>query len=183
MFDFISVHFFILFSRTIILQFVPLFANSTHKCNFLNYTPAGESLQLMPNSKFKILSPSHSSHLSHLSHLSHPSYLSHPSHNSKFIIPLALFGAHYRLEKLFSLWCIKENSRAILLYFTDCKAIEILTTHLIHYQHYLLPRYNSNVSIEIPCNKFPKASKGSPPYKISSNPSAYTLLSSFITNV
>ena len=49
-------------------------------------------------------------------------------------IPLALFKALYRLEKLFSLWCIKKNSRAILLYFTDCKAIEILTTHLIHYR-------------------------------------------------
>ena len=38
----------------------------------------------------------------------------------QFKIPLALFRAHYRLEKLFSLWCIKENSRAILLYCIDC---------------------------------------------------------------
>ena len=35
-------------------------------------------------------------------------------------IPFALFRALYRLKKLFSLWCIKEISRAILLYFTNC---------------------------------------------------------------
>ena len=37
----------------------PIPAHSTHKCNFLNYTPAGASLQLVPNSEFKILSLSH----------------------------------------------------------------------------------------------------------------------------
>ena len=120
MFDFISVHFFILFSRTIILQFVPLFANSTHKCNFLNYTPAGASLQLVPNSEFTILSssllshsshlphsshlsqpsqPSHSSHQSNPSHTSHLSHLSHSSHNSKFIIQNSKFSSHY-LERI-----------------------------------------------------------------------------------
>ena len=60
-------------------------ANSTHKCNFLNYTPAGASLQLVPNSEFTILSPSylsHSSHLPHSSHLSQPSQPSHSSHQS-----------------------------------------------------------------------------------------------------
>ena len=98
-------------------------ANSTHKCNFLNYTPAGASLQLVPNSEFTILSPS---------------YLSHSSHNSKFkihnlLISLALFKALYRLEKRLSLWGIKENSKAILLYFTNCKVVVVLTTHLIHY--------------------------------------------------
>jgi len=39
--------------------------------------------------------------------------------NSKFIIPFALFKALYRLKKLFSLWQVKRNSRAILLYYTD----------------------------------------------------------------
>ena len=39
--------------------------------------------------------------------------------NSKFIIPLALFRALYRLKKRLSLWCIKKNSRAILLYCID----------------------------------------------------------------
>ena len=34
-------------------------------------------------------------------------------------IPLALFRALYRLKKRLSLWCIKEISRAILLYYTD----------------------------------------------------------------
>ena len=87
--------------------------------------PAGASLQLVPNSEFKILPPSYSSHLSLLSH---KSYLSHnskffsaepsplaracsscPIQNSEFKIhnlpiPLALFIAHYRLKKLFSLW-------------------------------------------------------------------------------
>ena len=29
--------------------------------------------------------------------------------NSQFIIPLALFRAHYRLKKRLSLWCIKEK--------------------------------------------------------------------------
>ena len=37
----------------------------------------------------------------------------------QFIIPLALFRAHYRLKKLFSLWYIKENSRVVLLYYVD----------------------------------------------------------------
>ena len=40
----------------------PIPAHSTIKCNFLNYTPAGASLQLVPNSEFKILSLSHQSH-------------------------------------------------------------------------------------------------------------------------
>ena len=31
----------------------------------------------------------------------------------QFKIPLALFRAHYRFEKLFSLWCIKENDRLV----------------------------------------------------------------------
>ena len=37
-------------------------------------------------------------------------------HNSQFKIqiPLALFRALYRLEKLFSLWWVKGNSRAVL---------------------------------------------------------------------
>jgi len=34
-------------------------------------------------------------------------------------ILLALFRVHYRLEKLFSLWCIKEISRVIILYYID----------------------------------------------------------------
>ena len=41
-------------------------------------------------------------------------------HNSKFIIPLALFIALYSLKKRFSIWQVKRNSRAVLLYFTDC---------------------------------------------------------------
>ena len=53
-----------------------------------------------------------------------PTCLTRPSsptiHNSKFIIPLALFRAHYRLEKRLYLWCIKKNSSAILLYCIDC---------------------------------------------------------------
>ena len=31
----------------------------------------------------------------------------------QFKIPFALFRAHYRLKKLFSLWCIKENDRLV----------------------------------------------------------------------
>ena len=38
----------------------------------------------------------------------------------QFIIPFALFRAHYRLKKLFSLWWVKRNSGAILLYCIDC---------------------------------------------------------------
>ncbi|GEM_PF-6508692 len=34
-------------------------------------------------------------------------------------IPFPLFRAHYRLKKRLSLWCIKENSKAILLYCID----------------------------------------------------------------
>ena len=128
--------------------------------------PAGASLQLVPNSKFRIHNSlcrphSHPSHYSHSSHncpcSSHPiipiapTIAPHKQHNcsifpllkggqggmllyfhprptiqnSKFTIhnlpiPLALFRAHYRLEKRFSLWCIKKNSRAILLYYIDC---------------------------------------------------------------
>ena len=62
----------------------------------------------------------------------------------QFKIPFALFRAHYRLKKLFSLWCIKENRTLIILYFTDRKGIEILTTHLIHYLH--LEHYSSMTS-------------------------------------
>ena len=51
----------------------------------------------------------------------------------QFKIPLALFRALYRLEKHLSLWWVKRNSGAVLLYFTDRKSIEILTTHLVHY--------------------------------------------------
>ena len=71
--------------------------------------PAGTSLQLVPNSKFKI---------------------------QNLPIPLALFRAHYRLKKRLSLWCIKENSEAVLLYFTNCKGVGLSTTHLEHY-HYI----------------------------------------------
>ena len=52
----------------------------------------------------------------------------------QFKIPFTLLKVLYRLEKRLSLWCIKENSRAVLFYFTDCKIVIILTTHLIHYQ-------------------------------------------------
>ena len=84
---------------------------------------AGASLQLVPNSKLKILSPSYLSHLSHSTTAYCPPLFwrggtgvrifssplaracsSCPIHNSKFIIPFALFRAHYRLKKLFSLW-------------------------------------------------------------------------------
>ena len=37
-------------------------------------------------------------------------------HHPKFIIPFALFIAHYRLKKRFLYGVYKENSRAILLY-------------------------------------------------------------------
>ena len=37
----------------------------------------------------------------------------------QFKIPLALFKALYRLKKRLSLWCIKGNSRAVLLYCVD----------------------------------------------------------------
>ena len=56
-----------------------------------------------------------------------------PIQNSQFIIPLALFKALYRLKKRLSLWCIKGNSRAVLLYCVDQQVIGILTTHLEHY--------------------------------------------------
>ena len=124
--------------------------SKTTKNNVIS--PAGASLQLVPNSEFTILSPSYLSHsfyLSHLSHLSHPfsqfkiqnskfspcptiagaarppsplsllipptnpilpTRLTSPTcptrptiHNSKFIIPLALFRALYRLKKRLSL--------------------------------------------------------------------------------
>ena len=67
-----------------------------------------------------------------------------PIQNSEFTIhnlpiPLALFRAHYRLKKLFSLWRVKRNSRVVLFCFTDCKDVMILTTHLKHYSLPLLP--------------------------------------------
>ena len=48
-----------------------------------------------------------------------------PIQNSQFKIPLALFRALYRLKKRLSLWCIKGNSEAVLLYFTNCKVVII----------------------------------------------------------
>ena len=58
--------------------------SKTTKNNVIS--PAGASLQLVPNSQFTILSPSYLSHLSHLSH---------PSHNSKFIIQNSKFPSYY----------------------------------------------------------------------------------------
>ena len=58
--------------------------SKTTKNNVIS--PAGASLQLVPNSEFTILSPSylsHSSYLSHLSHLSHP-FSQFKIHNSQF---------------------------------------------------------------------------------------------------
>ena len=88
-------------------------------------SPAGASLQLVPNSKFRIhnsfpvppvplVSP-----VPALSILPAFSTLSPVPLIPQFIIPLALFRAHYRLKKLFSLWYIKENSRVVLLYCVD----------------------------------------------------------------
>ena len=43
-----------------------------------------------------------------------------PAFSTLSPVPLvALFRAHYRLKKLFSLWYIKENSRVVLLYCVD----------------------------------------------------------------
>ena len=52
----------------IYLLFILSFLIVSHRSiSILNF-PAGASLQLVPNSEFTILSPSHLSHLSHLSH-------------------------------------------------------------------------------------------------------------------
>ena len=110
--------------------------SKTTKNNVIS--PAGASLQLVSNSQFTILSPSYLSHLSHLSHPfsqfkiqnskfspcptcpTRPTCLTRPTiQNSQFIIPLALFRAHYRLKKRFSLWWVKGNSRVVLLYCID----------------------------------------------------------------
>ena len=91
---------------------------------------------IIPNSQFKI----HNLPIPLAPPLAQASSLC-PIHNSKFKIhnlpiPLALFRVLYRLKKLFSLWWVKEYSGVVLLYCIDCKAIEILTTHLIYYLHY-----------------------------------------------
>ena len=78
--------------------------------------PAGASLQLVPNSKFKTHNlPIPLALFGALYRLEKPSAGASLQlvPNSKFIIPLALFTAHYRLEKLFSLLCIKENNRLV----------------------------------------------------------------------
>ena len=60
--------------------------------------------------------------------------------NSKFIIPFALFRAHYRLKKCLFLWWVKGNRFLFFLYFTDCKVVIISTTLLIHYR-FILSRH------------------------------------------
>ena len=55
--------------------------SKTTKNNVIS--PAGASLQLVPNSEFTILSPSYLSHSSYLSHLSHP-FSQFKIQNSKF---------------------------------------------------------------------------------------------------
>ena len=111
--------------------------SKTTKNNVIS--PAGASLQLVPNSEFTILSLSHQSHncpyIPSLLSLpipptspilpTRPTCRTRPTiHNSEFKIhnlpiPLALFRVHYRLKKLFSLWQVKRNSRVVLLYYGD----------------------------------------------------------------
>ena len=79
----------------IYLLFILSFLIVSHRSISILNSPAGASLQLVPNSEFTILSPSylsHSSYLSHLSHLSHP-FSQFKIQNSKFSPSPTIAGA------------------------------------------------------------------------------------------
>ena len=89
----ISPNALLIYSAAFVMKFVIGFNDSVTDKS----PPAGSSLQLVPNSQFKILSPSYLSHLSHSSYKSHnrpcgsPPPLAQacslcPIHNSQFTI-------------------------------------------------------------------------------------------------
>ena len=106
--------------------------SKTTKNNVIS--PAGASLQLVPNSQFTILSPSYLSHLSH------------PSHNSKFRIqnslPVPQSPPHTQLHAFAGFGSPSQPSQPSHTSHTShlphtCIVLIVslifLTTHLIHY--------------------------------------------------
>ena len=97
----ISPNALLIYSAAFVMKFVIGFNDSVTDKS----PPAGSSLQLVPNSQFKILSPSYLSHLSHSSYKSHnrpcgsPPPLAQacslcPIHNSQFTIHNSQFKIH-----------------------------------------------------------------------------------------